>query len=134
MSSWHTQYRGQSCGRVLHFLYHYCGFDVAEMATVSWDEVHYHGRKIATYTWLNEVEDIPLFTFLPWEPGDDIDCGYSCKDRIDEECKHWTVSQEKNFRQAIMTQRAPVAKPCDECRALKLKISIIEDFKKERAG
>lgn len=73
MSSWNSQYQGQSIGKILHFLYYYCGFDVAELCTVG-KEVKYHGKTIASkITW--EVEkvtlsngdvievDVPVFTF-----------------------------------------------------------------------
>lgn len=44
--SWWGQYQGESIGKIIHFLYHYCGFDVAEMATIG-NEVKYHGKIIS---------------------------------------------------------------------------------------
>lgn len=63
MSSWH--YQGQCIGRVLHFLYHYVGFDCAEHATVGPDYVWWRGRTIASYAWSTcfGESDVPEFAF-----------------------------------------------------------------------
>lgn len=66
MPSWHRNCRGKSIGRVLHFLYHYCGFNIAEHAIIGNGKVYYPGEHpdnvIATYEWLSDT-DIPHFTF-----------------------------------------------------------------------
>lgn len=62
--SWHRQYRGKCIGRVAHFVYYYCGFNVMEECTISGDSIHYYGRKIATYRWLDGYDDIPVFEFI----------------------------------------------------------------------
>lgn len=63
MSWW--RYRGQCTGRVIHFLYHYMGFDVAEHARVGSGEVTLHGQRVATFTWSERFgeKDVPEFTF-----------------------------------------------------------------------
>lgn len=63
MSWW--PYHGRCTGRILHFLYHYCGFDVAEHATVGDGKVIYWGKDIATFAWSDRFgeADVPVFTF-----------------------------------------------------------------------
>lgn len=66
MSWW--RYRGRCTGRVLHFLYHYVGFDAAEHATVDFyrgKEVMLHGRRLATFEWSERFgeADVPVFKF-----------------------------------------------------------------------
>jgi hypothetical protein len=64
MSFWN--YRGRCIGRVIHFLYHYAGMDVAEHATIGGDCVEYHGKPFARFTWSDRFGrcDVPEFTFL----------------------------------------------------------------------
>jgi len=53
--------QGQSIGRVLHFLYHYCGLLVAEYAEIGDREVKYNGKKIAFFYFRG---DVPIFEFV----------------------------------------------------------------------
>jgi hypothetical protein len=64
MSFWN--YRGRCIGRVIHFLYHYAGMDVAEHATIGGDSVEYRGKSFAEYTWSDRFgeADVPVFSFL----------------------------------------------------------------------
>lgn len=64
MSFWN--YRGRCIGRVIHFLYHYAGMDVAEHATIDGDRVEYRGKPFATYKWSDTIGlcDVPEFTFV----------------------------------------------------------------------
>jgi hypothetical protein len=64
LSFWN--YRGRCIGRVIHFLYHYAGMDVAEHATIGSDRVEYRGKAFATYTWSDRFgeADVPVFAFL----------------------------------------------------------------------
>lgn len=59
--SWYRKYQGQSVGRVLHFLEHYCGLHVAEHATIGPDFVSMYGERIATYAFAG---DVPVFYFV----------------------------------------------------------------------
>lgn len=68
--SWWRMYDEKSLGRTLHFLYHYCGFDMAESATCSREVVHLHGNLVANITDQQEVElegikvVVPVFNFI----------------------------------------------------------------------
>ncbi len=59
MSWW--RYRGRCTGRVLHFLYHYVGFDVAEHARIGKGIVELHGQRFATLAWSDRFgeADVP---------------------------------------------------------------------------
>jgi hypothetical protein len=50
---------------VLHFLYHYCGWDVASYARIGNCEVKYGGDLLATFEWSRKFgeADVPEFTF-----------------------------------------------------------------------
>ena len=66
MSFW-NQYPAGSFGRIIHFLYEYCGLNVAEQSTIG-KEVYYGGIKIADVEQkMIEIEDykteIPIFKF-----------------------------------------------------------------------
>lgn len=74
MPSWNSQYQGQSIGKILHFLYYYCGFNITEECTVG-KEVRYAGKVIASdISWTiekvslsngDQIEiDVPVFTFV----------------------------------------------------------------------
>ena len=65
MSS-HWRYRGRCIGMVLHFLYHYCGFNVAEYATVGDGKVELYSEQFATFAWSTRfgLSDVPEFRFL----------------------------------------------------------------------
>lgn len=117
MPSWHRSYRGQSIGRVLHFLYHYCGFDVAEMAAIGETMVHYHGDVIATYEFLSDT-DIPHFKFV----------SHPRLHRGDELVQMWEKAQQERVFDAIRDADPTKPEPCKECRILKLKLSMQEDL------
>jgi hypothetical protein len=55
-----------SLGSVLHFLYVYGNFDMAENATVGDGKVNYYGEQIATFTTFKETDKykLPIFTFI----------------------------------------------------------------------
>jgi hypothetical protein len=55
-----------SLGTVLHFLYVYGNFDMAETATVGDGKVNYHGEQVATFTTFKETDKykLPIFTFI----------------------------------------------------------------------
>ncbi len=112
MPSWHRQYRGDSIGRVLHFLYHYCGFDVAEMATIGDDKVTYHGEVIATFKFLGDT-DIPFFTFMPIK-------SYSGSDMK----AMWDGHQRDRWQEAVADADDRKPEPCKECRSLKLRLDM----------
>ena len=46
ISSWWSQYKGQSLGHVLHWAYVFIGFDCAESCTVGQDAITWHGEVI----------------------------------------------------------------------------------------
>lgn len=66
--SFYSQYSAKSIGRILHFLYVYCGLHVAESVTVGEQEIIYNNQKIADVQWKTlrvygfDVE-IPVFIF-----------------------------------------------------------------------
>jgi len=66
MPSFWSHYKGQSIGRVLHFLYHYCNLHIAENVTVGDGEVRLHGDLFATYVW---EDDVPNFMFVGENAG-----------------------------------------------------------------
>lgn len=116
MSSWHRHCRGHSIGRVLHFLYHYCGFDVAEHAQIGASKVIYHGKTIATYEFLSDT-DIPYFTFQPYLSygGEDL-------------AKTWEKNQKERVFEAIRDGAPAEPKKCDDCRRLKLRLDMQQDL------
>lgn len=132
MSSWHRKYRGQSVGRVLHFLYHYCGFDVAEMAQIGWEEkkedqepvgyVLYREKRIATFKWINEKDDIPVFTFLPnlSHSGEDL-------------APYYEQRQKDNLLKALLEQEPAKLEPCRECCNLKIELAIYKEGVERRS-
>jgi hypothetical protein len=129
--SWHRQYRGHSVGRVFHFLYHYCGFDVAEVATVGWDKkegeeepigyVFYYDQQIATFKWINEQDDIPVFTFLP-------NLSHSGTDMA----AYYEQNQKEKLLQALLDQEPAKPVPCQECQSLKIKLAIHKEGRRSK--
>lgn len=117
MSSWHRHCRGQSIGRVLHFLYHYCGFDVAEHAQIGQGKVHYHGGIIATYEFLSDT-DIPHFKFV----------SHPHLHRGEEMVEYWEKAQREKIFEAIRDGEPAKPKSCDECRSLRLKLAMQEEI------
>lgn len=65
----YSSYKGRCLGRVLHALYLYCGFNVAEYCRVDDKSVSHYGD-FATYEW--EGEDTPVFKFLHQKVCDHI--------------------------------------------------------------
>lgn len=61
----YSNYKDQSIGRILHFLYHYCGLHVAETVTVGADGVFLYGKKIAVVEWHGKNKNMPHFNFIP---------------------------------------------------------------------
>lgn len=91
MPSWHAQYQGKSIGKVLHFLYHYCGFDIAELCTVG-KEVKCWGKIIASdITW--EIEKVSLTN------GDEIEVDVPVFAFTDED--HTANQNSKNKKKAL---------------------------------
>ncbi len=45
----------------MHFLYHYCGLNIAETVQVGDEFVTLYGESFATFDWIED--DIPVFTF-----------------------------------------------------------------------
>lgn len=114
MSSWHRQYRGKSSGRIFHFLYHYCGFDIAEKACLKGEnEIVYHNEVIASYKFLGDT-DIPHFTFNPIFSYS----GTPLKEM-------WDQAQKDKWHIAIADADDAKPEPCNECRSLRLEVSIL---------
>ena len=114
MSSWNRSYRGRTLGRVLHFIYHYCGPVVAENCQVGAGEVTYYGNKIAEFIWLSDT-DIPHFKFLPnWD--------YSGQDKA----ALYMKNQETRLVEAIQDSADAKPEDCKECRNLRLRLSMME--------
>lgn len=105
MPSWYKHCRGRSIGRVIHFLYWYCGFNTAEYAKVGQDTVTMYGEVIATYFFLSDT-DIPLFQFKG------------------KEAVMWEANQRNHIFDAIHDGDPATKEPCQECRGLKLKLDI----------
>jgi hypothetical protein len=130
--SWHRQYRGHSVGRVLHFLYYYCGFDVAEIATVGWEPqgkepgeplgyILYRGKRIATFRWINEKDDIPVFTFL-------TNLSHSGEDLV----PWYEQNQKEKLLQALLDQEPARPEPCRECQNLKIELAIYKEGRRSK--
>lgn len=76
-SGWWAQYQGQSIGKMIHFIYCYCGLSYAEDTTYGENSVTYRGKPFAKVSW--EVQrvrlrtreivdvDVPVFEFLDAE-------------------------------------------------------------------
>lgn len=65
MSSY-SKYRGQSIGRIIHFLHHYCAYHDATHSTIGNDEVRIGGMKLADVKWSPYFgeKDVPEFVFF----------------------------------------------------------------------
>lgn len=122
--SWHTNCRGKSLGRILHFIYYYAGFDVMENCTVGNGEVHYHGEKIATFEWLSDL-DIPHFKFIQTIPK----IGQYYIVASAQQVSEWEEAQKEKVFEAISEAEDTKPEPCEECRSLKLKLDIWTDGK-----
>lgn len=116
MSSWHRQYRGRCIGRVLHFLYYYCGYDVSTHATIGESKVNYHGQVIATYEYLGDT-DIPYFTFKA------PNSHYPTLDMVEG----WAKNQAEKWMLAISEADDKKPEPCAECPKHKMEASIYKD-------
>jgi hypothetical protein len=95
MSFWN--YRGRCIGRVIHFLYHYAGMDVAEHATIGADRVEYRGKLFATYGWSDRFGqcDVPVFEFVDDEDGRLEDAQVSrVKYAVSDGCA-WDVPEDR---------------------------------------
>lgn len=68
MLGFYSHYRGRSVGRILGCLEHYCGLQVAEIATVGNGTVDCWGP-FAAYTWDGD-SDTPTFVFLQDKHGE----------------------------------------------------------------
>ena len=119
MSSWHRSYRGRSIGRILHFLYHYCGFDIAEHAQIGESRVIYHGRTIANYEFIGDT-DIVEFTFLP-DSNDDY-FGQLTNKNI----ARWERNQKEKLIDALKDQGD--AEPCRACKEKDRSIKLIKSM------
>lgn len=86
MSAWRRQYPNRNIGRILHFLYHYCGPEVAERATVGIDQVSYQGEIIAIYEFLGD-SNIPFFVFVAKQAADKV--------------ATWERNQKENWSHAV---------------------------------
>lgn len=113
MRSWHNQYRGKSIGRILHFVYHYCGFNVMEDCTVGEDSVHYFGKKIATFKWLQAYDDIPVFEFIDGSAERFL-------------VSAWRENQKEKFFEAVSDCEPKKPEPCRECQSLKVQLNILK--------
>jgi len=61
----YSNYKGRSVGRIVHYIYLYCGINIGEYCQIGDGTVLYGGKTIATFTWENEGDDsVPNFTFL----------------------------------------------------------------------
>jgi hypothetical protein len=56
MFSWYSQYRGQSYGRILHYVNIYCGLRYAEEVAVYTDKITYHDNLLATFSWEGDTD------------------------------------------------------------------------------
>jgi len=65
----YTNYKGKSCGKLLHFINEYCTLHLAEQVIVGDGKISYCNKPFAKVKWivkeLNEVKiDVPVFTFF----------------------------------------------------------------------
>lgn len=120
LGSWHHSYRGRSVGRVLHFLYHYCGFYIAEHTSIVGSKVILHDEEIASFIWLSDL-DIPHFTFhTPLKQS------YSDPNYLQQ---YWESNQKNLLVEAIQDAVDTKPESCQECRQTKWRI----DYWKEAA-
>lgn len=66
MSFW-SHHSGQSIGRIMHFIYEYCGLRYAEEATFGNADgnIYYNGKPFAKVTeWIGPNKDIPVLYFF----------------------------------------------------------------------
>jgi len=63
MFSWYSQYRGQTCARIYHYVNLYCGLHYAERVCASDGEVTYNGKPLATFQWKGDT-DRATFQFI----------------------------------------------------------------------
>lgn len=72
--SWWTQHKkGQSIGKAMHFLYHYCGYDIANQCLFGSrkcfdDQTEFYatflGTEFCTFFWIKIKDlDVPIFMF-----------------------------------------------------------------------
>lgn len=54
-------YKGKSVGRIIQFIYRYCGCHIAERIQIGNKEITYFGEPFATFEW--DEKEIPHFTF-----------------------------------------------------------------------
>lgn len=52
-----------SLGTILHFLYMFDNFNMAETCTVGSDKVNWYGETVATFEW-SEKWNVPIFKFI----------------------------------------------------------------------
>lgn len=55
------KYPAKSAGRVIQFIYRYCGLHLAERVQVGDSQVTYNGRLFAKFTW---KDNRPVFEFV----------------------------------------------------------------------
>lgn len=63
-----SKYKGISTGRLIQWIYHYCGIRIAESVVFGYEDgwIRLHGRPFAKVTW--SEDDVPHFTFSPeWD-------------------------------------------------------------------
>ena len=66
----YSMYKGQSAGRIMHFIHKYCTLHFAEHCTISKNEVKMYGDLFAIVKeWVGPKQDIPIFEFMPSKRG-----------------------------------------------------------------
>lgn len=62
-TGWNRTCPYKSIGSIIHWIYVYCGLNIAERITVSIDHVNLNDKIYATFI-LDDEYEIPVFTFL----------------------------------------------------------------------
>jgi len=77
--SHYSNYHGKCIGRILHFLYHYCGSNVASNVTIGETEIKLDNEPFAMYKWHDSIglADVPVFEFLSINNFENNECALS---------------------------------------------------------
>lgn len=60
-----SKYKHQCPGRVIQFIYRYCGLHIGEHVQIGHGDVTLYGEPFATYVWEEGEKNVPVFTFAP---------------------------------------------------------------------
>ena len=131
----YSNYRGKSIGRILHYLYKYCGLNVAETALIGDGKVTYHGELFATYEWSHTYggPDYPHFTFTDNQYNEAQHEKYAIVSLVDfiEEYKDLVKRTTKHIERVINILSKEEPQEIDKLWNKTLAVSINKEFLNE---